>query len=190
MSYTKEELEDLIITQNLSYEEIGRRFGVTGNAIRKAAKKLGITLPSRRKICDTETFNKGKNLKHCANCGSPLKSYQEAYCSKKCFWEFSTKSYIDRWKNGLETGTVKDGSVSNTIVNYLRLKYNDSCQKCGWNEINLWTGKVPLQIHHIDGDCTNNKEDNLQLLCPNCHSLTDNFGALNAGKSTRPKRQA
>lgn len=97
MKYTKEELEDLIITQNLPYEEIGRRFGVTGNAIRKAAKKLGITLSPRRKICDTETFNKGKNLRYCANCGKPLKSYQESYCSKQCFWEFSRKSYIDRW---------------------------------------------------------------------------------------------
>lgn len=30
-------------------------------------------------------------------------------------------------------------------------------------------------------------EDNLQLLCPNCHSLTENYGRLNA-KSTRPKK--
>lgn len=30
----------------------------------------------------------------------------------------------------------------------------------------------------------NNKEENLELLCPNCHSLTDNFGALNKN-STR-----
>ena len=34
-------------------------------------------------------------------------------------------------------------------------------------------------MHHIDGDCTNNKMENLQLLCPNCHSLTSNFGSLN-----------
>ena len=38
-----------------------------------------------------------------------------------------------------------------------------------------------------DGDATNNSEDNLQLLCPNCHSLTENYGRLNA-KSTRPKK--
>ena len=33
-------------------------------------------------------------------------------------------------------------------------------------------------MHHIDGDCTNNKMENLQLLCPNCHSLTSNFGSF------------
>jgi predicted HNH restriction endonuclease len=41
------------------------------------------------------------------------------------------------------------------------------------------TGNIPLQIHHIDGDATNNKEENLQLLCPNCHTLTENYGSLN-----------
>lgn len=34
-------------------------------------------------------------------------------------------------------------------------------------------------MHHIDGDCTNNKIENLQLLCPNCHSLASKFGSLN-----------
>ena len=38
--------------------------------------------------------------------------------------------------------------------------------------------RIPLEIHHIDGDCTNNKMENLQLLCPNCHSLTSNFGSF------------
>ena len=52
---------------------------------------------------------------------------------------------------------------------------------------NQYSGKVPLQIHHIDGNCLNNKEENLQLLCPNCHSLTETFGNLNK-KSKRVYR--
>ena len=47
------------------------------------------------------------------------------------------------------------------------------CEKCQLTE---WQGvPITLQVHHIDGDRTNNKLENLQLLCPNCHSLTDNF---------------
>lgn len=46
-------------------------------------------------------------------------------------------------------------------------------------EVNPTTGLVPLQIHHIDGNALNNKASNLQLLCPNCHSLTENFGSRN-----------
>ncbi len=44
------------------------------------------------------------------------------------------------------------------------------------------TGKVPLEIDHIDGDSENNKEENLRLICPNCHSLTPSFRNLNKGK--------
>lgn len=47
------------------------------------------------------------------------------------------------------------------------------CECCGLTE---WLGKpIPLENHHVDGDPLNNLEDNLKLLCPNCHSLTPNF---------------
>ena len=54
------------------------------------------------------------------------------------------------------------------------------CECCGlseWNEL-----PITLQAHHIDGDRTNNVLDNLSLLCPNCHSQTDNFGSKNIKK--------
>lgn len=47
------------------------------------------------------------------------------------------------------------------------------CEVCGNTE---WLGDpIPLEIHHIDGDRWNNVLENLQFLCPNCHSKTDNF---------------
>ena len=60
--YSKEELERLILDEGLSYEEIGRRFEVTGNAIRKTAARLGIELPRRRNINAKEAFNRGVSL--------------------------------------------------------------------------------------------------------------------------------
>lgn len=51
---------------------------------------------------------------------------------------------------------------------------------CG---ITDWQDKpLVFQIHHIDGDSTNNCLNNLQLLCPNCHSQTDNFCSKNKKK--------
>lgn len=35
----------------------------------------------------------------------------------------------------------------------------------------------------------NNKEENLQLLCPNCHSLTENFGSSNKNSSRIYRKQ-
>lgn len=52
------------------------------------------------------------------------------------------------------------------------LKEN-KCEICGCNS---WIGKpIACQLHHIDGDNTNNELSNLQILCPNCHSQTDNY---------------
>lgn len=73
-------------------------------------------------------------------------------------------------------------SLRNFLYRALRLKRGDGCEKCGWNVVHPTTGLIPLQIHHVNGDQSNNCSTNVQLLCPNCHSLTPNFGALNAKK--------
>ena len=106
-----------------------------------------------------------------------------------CKTQYEEKTYIERWKNGEESGLIGKDGIKKAVRNYLFNKYNNSCQLCGWNQVNQYTGRVPLQIHHIDGDCTNNKEDNLQLLCPNCHSLTENFGSRNKNCTRIDKRQ-
>lgn len=46
----------------------------------------------------------------------------------------------------------------------------------------IWNTKpLCLQLEHIDGNSDNNKLNNLQLLCPNCHSQTPTWGAKNIG---------
>ncbi len=48
----------------------------------------------------------------------------------------------------------------------------NKCEDCG---IENWRGeKITLELHHKDGNHTNNKLENLAILCPNCHSLTPN----------------
>lgn len=75
------------------------------------------------------------------------------------------------------------------------------CEKCKNSE---WLNEpIKLEVHHIDGDRTNNELNNLQLLCPTCHSYTDNYGSknkktkeitdedfINALKSNKSIRQA
>lgn len=54
---TKDILLELIVEKNLSYSEIGRKYGVSGNAIKKRAKKFGIDLPLRRKVKTERVFS-------------------------------------------------------------------------------------------------------------------------------------
>lgn len=118
-----------------------------------------------------------KKEKFCNYCGKELKNGQTMFCSNECFQKFQTKQRIEEWKNNPEKFTSE--KISSVIKKYLMDKYNCKCQKCGWGETNETTGKIPLEVHHINGDCTDNREENLELLCPNCHSLTPNHGNLN-----------
>jgi hypothetical protein len=88
----------------------------------------------------------------------------------------------------LETGFIGTNTwaVSNHVRRYLKEKYNDKCCRCGWSKVNPFTEKVPLQVEHLDGDYKNMKEENLEYICANCHTLTSTWGGANKGKG-RPK---
>lgn len=116
--------------------------------------------------------------KYCLNCGKVLIKGQNKYCSNTCQQEHKYNIYIQQWKDGIKTGVVGTG-ISKTIRRYLIEKANYCCQECGWGKINPYSGKLPLEIHHIDGNYLNNKEQNLKVLCPNCHSLTDTYKSMN-----------
>lgn len=79
----------------------------------------------------------------------------------------------------------KLGGLSSYIRRYLFEKYNYKCAKCDWAKINPYSNTIPLEIEHIDGNSQNNSENNLVLLCPNCHSLTSTYRGLNKGNRTR-----
>lgn len=153
-------------------------------------KEESITETKRKKFCNRSCaakYNnkaraKNKPAKLCLYCGNPVPDRSKDYCSSEHLHLYKYKIYIEKWKQGKESGTTNNGDIVLTVRRYILKKYNNKCHKCGWNEVNPITNKIPVQINHIDGNYRNNREENLELLCPNCHSLTPNYRALNNGQ--------
>lgn len=61
----------------------------------------------------------------------------------------------------------------------------EKCECCGNTE---WLGQpIKLELHHINGNHNDNRLENLQLLCPNCHAYTDNYRGKNIKWSAQKK---
>lgn len=88
------------------------------------------------------------------------------------------KSVVDAWIDNPDSATQIQG-ISRTIKLHLIEQAGYKCSQCGWGEINPVTGRSPLEVDHIDGNCYNNDPSNLRVLCPNCHALTPTYKALN-----------
>ena len=125
----------------------------------------------------------------CKNCGKGLHNKSVKFCNHKCQQEFYYKEYIKLWKDGKKNGLRGKYQTSKYIIRYLFEKYDSKCARCGWSIKNIFTGNIPLEIEHIDGNYLNNNEDNLTLLCPNCHALTETYKGANRGNGRQDRKK-
>lgn len=77
------------------------------------------------------------------------------------------------WSKGQRIKDWASYKRTSHLKKHLIKERNNVCEKC---LLDTWLGDpIPLEVHHIDGNPTNNNFENLQLLCCNCHSMTDNW---------------
>ena len=102
------------------------------------------------------------------------------------FIKGNREKYIDYKELGKKLKQIADNKILEADYNtltYDRLKkrivleQNQKCNHCG---IDKWNNKpIVLELEHIDGNHSNNERENLEAICPNCHSQTDTWRGRN-----------
>jgi 5-methylcytosine-specific restriction endonuclease McrA len=77
------------------------------------------------------------------------------------------------WNKGQRLKDWSKYTKASNLKSHLIKKRGNQCELC---KTSKWLNKdIKLELHHKNGDRTDNNIDNLTLLCPNCHSQTDTW---------------
>lgn len=173
-----------LLDRGFSYAEIATALGVVKSTVAYHARRIG-------QVPDTRFARR-------YDWAQIQEAYDEGLSVRQCAarFGFSLASWHKAVKRGAVIGRPREmdinlllvaGESRNGRANIKRrileagLK-DERCEQCG---ITHWNGrKLSLQLHHVNGDGTDNRLENLELLCPNCHSLTDTYGGRNGHRRT------
>lgn len=167
--------------------EISRRLGVSRPTVCYHLRKLGV--PPRAKFGRRHDWN------------AIAQAYELGLSMRECKRRFGFSSQA--WYDAVERGDVvpRDHRIPlkellvvgrRTSRGHLKARLiaaglkEDRCEICG---ISQWLGR-PLnsQLHHKNGDGMDNRLENIQFLCANCHSQTDTYAGRNGRRRTGPLR--
>jgi predicted transcriptional regulator len=180
---TRDRVEHLL-AEGLTQAQIGRELSLTKSTVAYHARQLGLRADPR--------FARRHDWKAVQRAID-----EEGLSMTQCMRRFGF--FRDTWYRAVRRGDIVPrpplialeallvAGRSQTNRGHLKrrlikagLKEN-RCEICG---LTGWLGKpLSMELHHVNGDGTDNRLENLQVLCGNCHSQTDNWG----GRGSRGK---
>lgn len=85
------------------------------------------------------------------------------------------------WNAGKRLKDWSEYTKIESLKPHLIEERGHKCERCLLED---WQGdKIPLEVDHSNGDRTDNSEQNLKLLCCNCHALTSTWRGRNVSKA-------
>lgn len=133
----------------------------------------------KQKYTDEEVIRAAKEVKSIAgllrslNLGISGSNYQNMKRKLQALSIDTSHWTGQAWNKGEQLKDWKYYTRHVQLKPHLIKKRGRVCESC---LLTSWMGnEIPLELHHINGNRTDNSEENLQLLCPNCHAMTANY---------------
>jgi DNA-binding CsgD family transcriptional regulator/5-methylcytosine-specific restriction endonuclease McrA len=163
-----------LLSTGLSRGEIARRLGIGRSTVSYHARRLGAPVDARgARRYDWEAvqryYDAGHSVRECqTRFGFSRQTWTAAVARGAVVPRPHALPLADLLVAGVYRGRR---NLKERLVN-AGLK-DGSCESCGLHD---WCGQqLTMALHHVNGDRHDNRIENLQLLCPNCHSQTHNF---------------
>jgi DNA-binding CsgD family transcriptional regulator/5-methylcytosine-specific restriction endonuclease McrA len=174
-----------LLATGLTKVEIAHALGLAKSTVSYHAARLGVPVDDRAaRRYDWQTvqryYDDGHSVRECMEAfGFSSSSWSHAVRRGAVIPRPSATPMSDllargvyRGRSNLKWRLIKEG-----------LKQN-RCERCG---LTAWLGEpLTMALHHINGDRLDNRLENLELLCPNCHSQTETFAGRNGRRPTSP----
>ncbi|MGH2968468.1 MAG: HNH endonuclease [Solirubrobacteraceae bacterium] len=167
-----------MLDQGLTGGEIARRLGISKPTVayhRRRLGRAGATAAPRYDWTEVQRYyDAGYSVRECQQAFGFSRQTWHAAVARGAVFSRPAAMPIEQL---LGEGVPRcRGHIKRRLVR-LGLK-QERCETCGISE---WLGRpLSLALHHINGNGDDNRLENLQLLCPNCHSQTANFAGRNA----------
>lgn len=176
--------------EGLSYSAIAGRLGLAKATVAYHARRLGI--PANDRFARRYDW---KEVQDAVDAGLSVRECIERFGFCTATWSKAVKRgdiHPREWVTPIDELLVAGRRRSRGHIKARLIKEGlkqNRCEICGIDE---WQGKpLNMELHHVNGDGSDNRLENLQLLCGNCHSQTDNWGGRGSrrGARSRPRRR-
>ena len=153
-------------------------FEVAHASVKKYCSRSCSAIVNNSKFPKRPSGPHSSNGTGCPGCGG-YKAPGSSNCHN-CHPTALKRSRIRSWLDGSWSGGT-DVKLSPTVRNYLLEQADYSCQKCSVRLFHPDDGASILEVNHIDGDGSNHRPENLEVICPNCHAMTSSYRGRNIG---------